>query len=393
MTAYKRLAWIGLWCALSAPTLAGSAPEQALLRLAPAAANDANKRVELGRALFFDTNLSRAGNQSCATCHSPERAFIETRDSGVGAAASLGDDLTSLGDRNTPTLGYVGLTPAFHFDQKKAVFKGGLFWDGRARDLTEQAGQPILNPIEMAMPDKASVIARVIANPWYREGFETVYGAEVFDDTEQAYSAISEAIASFERSPFFSPFDSKYDRYLRGDYEMSDLEDLGMSIFFSTTNSNCTTCHQLKVMDDEGEPFSNFEYHNIGTPANLALRARNGVDSSSRDLGLASQASVQDAAHAGKFKVPTLRNIAVTAPYMHNGVFRDLRTVIEFYDQYNNPKRVHNPETGEAWREAEVAETVNLDDLRSKKLSDRKIDALIAFLKTLTDRRYEALVE
>ncbi|MEM7565397.1 MAG: cytochrome c peroxidase, partial [Pseudomonadota bacterium] len=292
-----------------------------------------------------------------------------------------------------PTLSYVGLNPAFAFDEKAQQFKGGLFWDGRAPDLESQAGEPILNPIEMALPDKESLVDRVGQNPLYRERFEKLYGTDFFDNSEKAFMRITAAIAAFERTSFFSPFDSKYDRYLRGEYELTDLEDLGMSIFFSTTNSNCSSCHQLKVMDDEGETFSNYEYHNIGTPTNRALRSINGVALNTRDLGLGGRVPAQGAENEGKFKVPTLRNSAVTGPYMHNGVFRNLRTVIEFYDQYNNPERVNNPETGEPWGVAEIPDTVNREDLKAKKLTDRKIDALIAFLNALTDQRYEGLID
>jgi len=363
-----------------------------LFTLRPLQADDTDRKLQLGRALFFDTVLSREHNQSCASCHDPARGFSESRDSGVGRAASLGDDLESLGDRNTPGLAYVSLVPGFHYDDDKAVYRGGLFWDGRAADLQAQAAQPILNPIEMAMPDKAAVVDRLQRQDHYRAGFEQVYGAGLFDDVERAYAALTDAIATFEKSGFFEAFDSKYDRYLRGEYELTALEDLGMSIFFSTNNSNCASCHQLKVMDDEGEPFTNFEYRNIGTPSNTLLREKNGIAAAHRDPGLGSRLTPDDPRQWGKFRVPGLRNVAVTGPYMHNGVFRELRTVIEFYDQYNNPERSRNPETGQPWRPAEVAETVNLDDLKAKKLSDRKIDALVAFLETLTDRRYEHLL-
>ncbi|MFT5503339.1 MAG: cytochrome c peroxidase [Gammaproteobacteria bacterium] len=219
-----------------------------------------------------------------------------------------------------------------------------------------------------------------------------IFGDAILDTTKSTYRAISEAIAAFEQSALFSPYDSKYDRYLRGNYELNDLEDLGMTIFFSTTNSNCSNCHQFKVMDDEFEPFSNFEYNNIGVPTNLLLRRHNGVALGYRDPGLGEVLKPNDSNWLGTFRVPILRNVALTGPYMHNGVFRDLRTVIEFYDQYNNSKRVNNPETEVPWRSAEIVETVNLNDLKAKKLSDRKIEALIAFLKTLTDKRYEHLV-
>jgi cytochrome c peroxidase len=146
-------------------------------------------------------------------------------------------------------------------------------------------------------------------------------------------------------------------------------------------------------MDDAGEPFTNYEYHNIGTPTNTALRRRNAVEPAHRDPGLAANPQVSEANLQGRFKVPTLRNVAITGPYMHNGVFAELRTVIEFYDQYNNPERGLNPETGQAWEQAEIAETVELDELKAKKLDERRIDALIAFLRTLTDERYESLLE
>ena len=362
-----------------------------LVGLRPLQAGDVDK-VQLGRALFFDTILSRERNQSCASCHDPARGFSESRDNGVARAASLGDDGKSLGDRNTPGLAYVSLVPGFDYDGDKAVYRGGLFWDGRAKDLQAQAAEPILNPIEMAMPDKAAVVDRLRHKDFYRAGFEQVYGAGLFTDVERAYAALTDAIAAFEKSGFFDTFDSKYDRYLRGDYELTALEDLGMSIFFSTTNSNCSSCHQLKVMDDEGEPFTNFEYRNIGTPSNTRLRQKNGIAVAHRDLGLGARPSTDDPRQWGKFRVPGLRNVAVTGPYMHNGVFRELRTVIEFYDQYNNPERSRNPETGQPWRPAEVGETVSLEELKARKLSDRKIDALVAFLETLTDRRYEQLL-
>jgi cytochrome c peroxidase/sterol desaturase/sphingolipid hydroxylase (fatty acid hydroxylase superfamily) len=362
-----------------------------LVGLRPLQAADID-RVQLGRALFFDTILSREHNLSCASCHDPARGFSESRDGGVGRAASLGDDLESLGDRNAPGLAYASLIPGFGYVEKKGVYRGGLFWDGRAADLQDQAAQPILNPIEMAMPDKAAVIDRIEAHDYYRSNFERVYGDGLFEDPDRAYAALTDAIATFEKTEFFMPFDSKYDRYLRGEYELTALEDLGMSIFFSTNNSNCASCHQLKVMDDEDEPFTNFEYRNIGTPTNTRLRAKNGKQPGYTDPGLGAVLQPEDPAQLGKFRVPGLRNVAVTGPYMHNGVFRDLRTVIEFYDQYNNPQRSRNPETGQPWRPAEVAETIDRQDLKAKKLSDRKIDALVAFLETLTDRRYENLL-
>ena len=130
---------------------------------------------------------------------------------------------------------------------------------------------------------------------------------------------------------------------------------------------------------------------NIGTPINHELRAKNGT--TSIDNGLLNNPAVTDEKHKGKYKVPTLRNVAVTGPYMHNGVFKDLRTVVEFYDKYNNKDRKINPETGKPWQDPEVEETISLEELKANKLIDRKVEALVAFMKLLTDKRYEHLLE
>ncbi|MCH2186497.1 methylamine utilization protein MauG, partial [Myxococcota bacterium] len=140
------------------------------------------------------------------------------------------------------------------------------------------------------------------------------------------------------------------------------------------------------------EPFTNFQYRNIGIPANPALTRIHAEP----DLGLLENPAVNDPTMAGKFKVPTLRNVAVTGPYMHNGVFKDLRTTIIFYNQHlvKSEASLTNPETGEAWGPAEVADNLDLELLRlGRPLEDRQIDALIAFLEILTDARYEHLLE
>jgi cytochrome c peroxidase len=350
----------------------------------------------LGQRLYFDTALSKRRTQSCATCHAPAQGFSDDRDNGIGGAVSLGDDGRSLGDRNAPTAAYASHSPAFHKNQE-GKYIGGQFLDGREPDLAGQAGGPPLNPIEMGMPDKASVVERLKENSDYRDAFRRFYGDAIFENTDQAYVAMARSIAAFEKTDFFSPFDSKYDRYLRGEYTMTAEEDLGMTLFFSQQFSNCNVCHQLKKRPAaKGETFSNYEYHNIGTPVNVAVRGKNGLGMDHVDHGLLENPSVSDQAQDGKFKVPTLRNVAVTAPYMHNGVFRDLRTVVLFYNKYNSrsARRQINPETGEQWATPEVDGTLSMDELKTgPALEDREIDALVAFLKTLTDARYEPHVD
>lgn len=363
----------------------------------PGSATSLNSdQSSLGQSLFFDVNLSLNRTQSCASCHMPDRGFSDGRDTAAGAA-SLGDDGTSIGDRNAPTAAYARFVPAFG-RTAKGEWAGGLFHDGRAATLEDQAGGPPLNPGEMGMPSKAAVVQRLKENPDYVASFEALFGAGVLDSDERGYAAMTQAIAAFERSAEFAPFDSKYDRFLRGEVKLTEEEELGRVLFFSNQFTNCNKCHQLNSLaGGEGETFSNYSFHNIGVPVNAALRSDNGSAPGRIDPGLAGNPAVDgDPAQRGKFKTPTLRNVAVTGPYMHNGAFKDLRTVVLFYNKYNSKsaKRQINPETGETWAPPEMAENLSREELEfGPALKDREIDALVAFLRTLTDRRYEPLLD
>ena len=171
---------------------------------------------KLGRALFTDRNLSTNRRQNCVSCHSPELAFTDPKELGkIEGAVSVGTDGRSFGDRNSPTVAYAAFVPAFRIAADGEP-EGGFFWDGRAATLEEQAGGPPLNPIEMGMPDKRSVVARIEENPRLVAAFQLLFGADVFEDAERAYAAMTKAIAGHERTAEFSPFDSRYDRSLRG---------------------------------------------------------------------------------------------------------------------------------------------------------------------------------
>lgn len=364
------------------------------------AENTANKttKANLGESLFFDTALSLYQNQNCASCHDPKNAFTDGRESKAKGSVSEGSDGHSFGNRNAPTAGYAQFSPKFHFNSQTKRYVGGQFLDGRASDLAEQAGGPPLNPVEMAMPDKKTIIDRLKTNIYYYDNFIHLYGNEVWNNEETAYAAMQDAIAHYEQTTEFSPFDSKYDRYLRGEYELTPLEDLGRTLFFSNNNLKCVECHTLSKQEDQtNETFTNYEYHNIGVPSNPELIALNNLPANFKDEGLAENPAITDPQdrikQRGKFKVPTLRNVAVTGPYMHNGVFKDLRTVVLFYDKYSNPENIINPETGQPWQKPEVSGTLSIDKLLAKKLNDRKVDALVAFMETLTDKRYEPLLE
>lgn len=342
---------------------------------------------DFGRALFHDPNLSANRTQSCATCHDPAHGFIDPRADIAGGAVSRGADRQAAGTRNTPAIGYAAAVPAP--TRTAGDWRGGLFLDGRAANLETQAIEPLINPLEMALPDHAAVVARVAENPAYSAALERHFGADVMASTERALAAIGAAIAAFERSPPFVAFDSRYDRFLRGEETLSAEEELGRRLFFSDL-MNCMQCHLLEPNTVvAGEVFSNQRYHNIGVPANPAL------DNPAPDLGLGGRADVADPRQTGKFRTPSLRNIAVTAPYMHNGAFRELATTILFYNQYivDNDEVGINPETGRDWGSPEVIENIDFELLRQgQPTSDERAELLIAFLRTLTDRRFEHLL-
>lgn len=378
-----------LLCACSEPkqVVSQAKPTHSTAEL-PIAMTD--PKAMLGAQLFFDTNLSKERNQSCGTCHDIANGFVDKRRDALFGAVSLGSDRLSMGSRNTPTAAYAAFSPAFH-RMSNGEYRGGQFLDGRASGLAQQAEGPFLNPLEMALPSGAAVVNRVRENERYESLFNSIYGQDVLNDPLKGYAAITDSIASFEKTAMFMPFDSKYDRALRGEVKLTPQEELGKTLFFSQQFTNCNACHQVNTSQlNPQETFTNYEYRNIGVPANPDVLHQNGR----RDLGLLDNPTIDDEKQAGKFKVPSLRNVAVTGPYMHNGVFTDLRTVVLFYDKYNNPSRTENPETGKAWAEPEVSENIDLENLqKGPALPDRRVDAIVAFLKTLTDQRYEYLLE
>ncbi|MEM8489405.1 MAG: cytochrome c peroxidase [Pseudomonadota bacterium] len=364
-------------------------------------------RELLGEALFFDVNLSLNRTQACATCHDPARAYTDNRLDAFGqpVAFSVGDDGFSQASRNAPTVTYTAFAPGFGSERHPRFnsqqpdyegFVGGQFWDGRAETLENQAKNPPLGADEMAMPSKAAVIDRIRENADYEASFELVFGYTIFDNIEDAYDAMAASIGAYERTDVFNTFDSKYDRSLTGDYVFfpGSKEALGRALFFSQQFTNCATCHQLAPNGNRHETFTSYEYHNIGTPINEEARLAANLPLDELDPGLLANPQVDDPAQAGKYKVPTLRNVAVTAPYMNNGVFRSLDTVLRFYDHFQaGSDNQINPETGAPWRESPFPDTVSTTELEDgRPLSDNDIEALVCFMRSLTDQRFEDLL-
>jgi len=332
--------------------------------------------VELGKLLYFDEQLSEPPGQSCASCHSPDAGFADP-DSDL--PVSRGATPSLVGNRNTPTAAYAVFSPDFHFDEDEDLYVGGQFWDGRAVDLADQAKGPFLNPIEMANPSKAAVIEKIAASS-YAALFERVYGEGVFADVEAAYDRMAEAIAAFEGSAELNRFSSKYDYYLRGEATLTEQELRGLDLFESETAGNCAACHPSSPEPDGSLPlFTDFTYDNLGVPANADnpfydMPAMFNPDGAAYiDLGLGP--IVGDSTQDGKFKVPTLRNIALTSPYMHNGVFATLDEVVRFY----------NTRDTESWDPPEVTANVNVDELGDLGLTDQEVEDIVVFMETLTD--------
>jgi len=337
----------------------------------------------LGERLFHDTSLSQNRTMSCATCHVIDSAFVDTRPTNLSLGASLGDDSVSIADRNAPTAAYTSFIPEFHFDAEEGLFIGGQFLDGRATNLTAQAKQPFLNPVEMGMSDEAAAIERIKENDDYVRLFKEAYGEDIFEDTNKAYTALAETIAQFEKSDTFSPFNSKFDKTLNGSALFTDQENRGLALF--NGKAQCVLCHASEGTQAQ---FTDFSYDNLGVPVNHALRDANGKGSNFVDVGLYGNTAVNDPELKGAFRVSTLRNIAVTGPYMHNGVFKNLATVVHFYNTRDVAGAI-NPETGNPWEKGEVEVNKNTEELGDLKLTPEEEADLVAFLTTLTDEQYE----
>ncbi len=314
--------------------------------------------AQLGQKIFADTALSASGTQSCASCHVASSAFAEDATaSGVDRGSPVpvgGAGMNQTGFRNTPSLMYASLTPAFYIDADGGP-NGGFFRDGRAATLEAQALMPFTTSFEMANADASAVVARLKTRP-YLADFETLYGAAVLDDPTTALERMGQALAAYEReNPAFHPFSSKYDYFQKGQAQLTAQELRGLALFNSATQGNCSACHPSTSGDGVTPPmFTDFSYDNLGVPRNSLIPANTPsapadtpVDSDDGvhtyyDLGVCGpfrEQTVDFFSNCGQFKVPTLRNIAVTGPYFHNGRFATLKDAIGFY-----VRRDTNPE-------------------------------------------------
>ena len=275
--------------------------------------------IALGKRLFFDPILSIDSTVACSSCHAPASAFSDVMDFSPGVA---------------------GVTSRNSMPVINAGWMKTLFWDSRAVSLEDQARQPVENEVEMG-ETWDHVVEKLQRHPDYPTLFN-----EAFETTKITAELATRAIAQYERTLISS--NSKYDRYRAGQAVLSAEEALGLELFF-TERADCFHCHGTRLFTDN-------RYHN------------NGLDEFYADAGLAE--ITQKPYDVGKFKTPTLRNVAVTAPYMHDGRFETLEEVIDFYDSGAQPSENIDPLIGPS---------------RRLNLSSEEKAALVAFLHTLTD--------
>jgi len=327
--------------------------------------------VLLGSFLYFDKNLSSPAGQSCASCHLPTAGFADP-DQNIPVSAGVVPG--RFGTRNSPSAAYAAYSPDFFFNIEDGLWYGGQFWDGRAENLTAQAKGPFLNSSEMNNQTKDGVI-KAVRKAIYAPLFKAVYGANSLNNVETAYNLVARAIAAFENSKAVNTFTSKYDYYLKGKVALTAQEARGLALFNDETKGKCALCHPSTSADGVTPPlFTDFSYDNLGIPVNPKIAALHGVASLPIDLGLG--VTVGNSDENGKFKVSSLRNVAKTAPYGHNGYFKTLKQIVHFY----NTRDVDS-----SWPAPEYAATVNHDELGNLGLTDKEENDIVAFLKTLSD--------
>ncbi len=353
-------------------------------------------QAALGQKIFADTSLSASRQQSCATCH--VGAFGHAPDNAL-AAQMGGADLSVQGVRNTPSIRYLSFDTAFFFDSEGTP-TGGFFLDGREPSLAGQAGEPFLNPREMAMESKAAVVQR-LSQASYADEFRQVYGADIFTRADDAYERIKLAIQAYEKEDTdFRPFSSKYDAFLKGTTTLTTQELRGLALFNDPLKGNCSGCHPAKTSLDGTPPlFTDFTYDNLGVPRNAELSVN--ADPSYYDLGLCARTGGDLAARTdlcGAFKVPSLRNVALRKALFHNGYFKNLKDALTFYVQRDtNPEKFYPLKTDGTVDKFDdlpdaYKKNVNITEVPYNRqvgdapaLSDAEVDDVVAFLQTLTD--------
>lgn len=322
----------------------------------------------IGKLIFFDKNLSEPIGISCANCHSPMSGFSDPRHTPFSEGATQQHSL-----RNAPAISYMGFAPNRRAEIVRGAWEtvGGFFWDGKAEFLNQQALFPMMNPQEMNN-HSFSMLADKLRKASYYPKLEKLFGKENLADSQTiAFYAVT-CLQAFELSHQVNQFTSKFDFYLQGKVKLTAQEMRGMELFNDSSKTKCNLCHlsvPTTYASSDKILFTDYSYDNIGLPKN-PLQKGEPIDS-----GLAIFER-RNPLEVGRFKTPTLRNIAITAPYMHSGIFATLEEVLEFYNVRDVDARFAHPE---------VKENINAIELGNLKLTKQEMDDMIAFFKTLTD--------
>ncbi|HEY6414284.1 MAG TPA: cytochrome c peroxidase [Edaphobacter sp.] len=374
-------------------------------------ARELSQSAALGRLIFFDPTLSASGRLACSNCHNPEYAYGPAN----GLAVQMGGrDLDRAGMRAVPSLRYTLLhVPLWHQERAASRMEqieelargdnpptGGLGWDGRFNTPAIQAAFPLLNPDEMANTDAEHVAAAVKRAPYAAE-FRWIFGEHVLDDPQKTLAAVGKAVERFQfEDPSFSPFTSKYDRWLDGHAELTDAERRGLALFNDPARGNCASCHLSQRGADGSHPiFTDFQFEALGVPRNRELKANRVAEY--YDMGLCGPIRSDqqgERGFCGMFRTPTLRNVATRGAFFHNGRFHSLREALEFYvERDTNPEKWYGKGDGgrvEKFDDLPAALRGNVDVVdepltrhpgQAPAWNQREIDDVVAFLNTLTD--------
>lgn len=354
-------------------------------------------KEELGKIIFFD-KISNPDNQACADCHAPGVGFTGPNPAiNRKGAIYMGAVAQRFGNRKPPASAYAGDSPILYYDEDEGVWVGGMFWDGRATGwtlgdpLAEQAQGPFLNPLEQNNANPLAVLTQIY-NSDYAYLWEQAWGEELTLDpalVAQNYERVARSVAAYERSEEVNPFTSKYDYYLAGEATLTIQEAWGLELFEG--KGMCDECH---LSTGPQALFTDFTYDNLGVPKNLQNPFYGmpvqfnpfGINWIDEGLGgflrAAGYSEEIYSAEMGKVKVPTLRNVdlrpgnSFTKAYMHNGVFKSLNEVVDFYNTRDvDPK----------WPDPEYPFNVNTDELGDLGLTKAEVNAIVAFMKTLSD--------
>ncbi|HEY4114864.1 MAG TPA: cytochrome c peroxidase [Rhizomicrobium sp.] len=388
----------------------------------------------LGRELFNDPGLSGSGQMACSSCHAPSHAYGPP---GAIPVMMGGSGMHTAGFRAVPSLRYLYRQPAFNigpdttsgdndvapnFGQQaqqalthdkvlktaaspqaaavNLVPQGGIFWDGRADTLQQQASVPLLNPAEMAASEPAAVVEK-LQHARYAADFRALFGPNIFNDAGLLMAEAMFAIARYQiEDPSFHPFTSKFDAWLEGKARLSPAEIRGYLAFNDPAKGNCAACHLDKPTRDGLPPlFTDFQYEALGVPRNAAIPVND--DPSYYDLGICGPYRTDlrsQTQYCGMFLTPSLRNTATRKVFFHNGVFHSLDQVLDWYVNRDlQPERFYSKDA--------KGKVVKYDDLPPRyrqnvdatdapfnrhpgekpALNKQEMADVIAFLRTLND--------